>query len=145
VSADSVIVIAAQDIAHDKPTYIHHVPGRLRVRTPHVRQHAELARFVESNLRLHPGVVDVAVSELTGSIRVLFRPDATSAETILAWLQEQGLVKDEAKVPAYGSHRNTSTSPDKNLADGAIAKKLATIALETAVEKSVVLLVASLL
>lgn len=124
--------------------YIHHIPGRLRVRCASLRDRVEIAPYVKSQLEAQPGVRSAEVNALTGSVKVIYNPALATAKDILRWLQDQGLVPDSVTVPAG---RVFTSGPVVNLdgPGGALARKLAGIALEKAVERSVVLLVAALL
>jgi copper chaperone CopZ len=70
--------------------YVHHVPGRLRVRLPEIRKNTHKAADVERLLNIY-GVDHLKVNHLTGSIVVTFDTSATSAEQLLTILQENGL------------------------------------------------------
>lgn len=125
-------------------TYIHHIPGRLRVRCVSLRGRTELGPYLKSCLEAQPGIQRVEVSALTGSVKVFYQTESTTAKEILTWLQNRGLAPSDATLPANGT---CASGPALRL-DGPgaeLARKLATMALEKAVERSVVLLVASLL
>lgn len=70
--------------------YIHHVPGRLRVRIPEIRRNPKTVGVVQSLLDIY-GVDDIKVNHLTGSIIVKFDPQITSAEKLLKLLNENEL------------------------------------------------------
>jgi copper chaperone CopZ len=83
--------------------YCHHVPGRIRVKLPSLRQEPTEAARVENLLQGIAGVTAVHVKVLTGSVVVRYDPDRTSHECILAPLQEQGLF-DAAQAVSNDEH-----------------------------------------
>jgi Heavy metal associated domain 2 len=70
--------------------YVHHVPGRLRVRLPEIRNDAQKAAQVKSLLDIY-GVDDLKVNHLTGSVVVTFDPELATAEQLLGLLKEKGM------------------------------------------------------
>lgn len=70
--------------------YVHHVPGRLRVRLPEIRRNARKAADVKRLLDIH-GVDHLKINHLTGSIVVTFDSSLISAEQLLKILQDNGL------------------------------------------------------
>ncbi|HYZ84188.1 MAG TPA: hypothetical protein VE621_07280 [Bryobacteraceae bacterium] len=127
-----------------RPPYIHHIPGRLRVRCAPIRGRAELAPYLKASLEALPGIASVEVNSLTGSVKVQYRQGHTTADAILEWLKQQGLTASDAKVPAKTERELELPSLPPGYGS-ALARKLASVALEKAIERSVVLLVASLL
>lgn len=116
--------------------YVHHIPGRLRVRSAAVKKNQVKAGAVKALLADAPGVRSSEVNTLTGSIVVHYDPALTSGPAITAILRERG----------YFVQPVTPAMPRVNGDFGnRFAKKLATYALETALERSVVGLVGALL
>jgi hypothetical protein len=70
--------------------YVHHVPGRLRVRIPEIRKNAAKAAEVKCLLDLY-GVDHLKVNHLTGSVVATFDPELTTADELLAILRHKGL------------------------------------------------------
>ena len=81
--------------------YIHHVPGRLRVKTLAVKRNEHLARVVKGFLADRQGVSAVDVNIVTGSIVVNYDKHILSSDTILRSLREMGYIHE--------------VSPDKGL------------------------------
>ena len=69
--------------------YVHHVPGRVRVRIPAIRRNPYKAIEVENLLDLE-GVDNVEINHLTGSVVVIFNPDVLSAQALLDLLSQHG-------------------------------------------------------
>ena len=75
--------------------YIHHVPGRLRIRTPRLKRDALHAEAVEAFVQTIEGVTAVRASSVTGSITVGYQRDVVKAETILEALALRGYYQPE--------------------------------------------------
>ncbi|MDA8308126.1 MAG: hypothetical protein M0Z81_15045 [Deltaproteobacteria bacterium] len=74
--------------------YCHITPGRLRVKTPIIRQNADEAEKVRGILRAIPGIETVSVNGLTGSITVYHSGSATDSESILRVLKDNGYLME---------------------------------------------------
>lgn len=62
--------------------YVHHVPGRLRVRIPALRRNPRRGSDIQSMLDIY-GVENIKVNHLTGSGVVYFDTALISAEQLL--------------------------------------------------------------
>ena len=74
--------------------YIHHVPGRLRVKTLAVKRNEHLARVVKGFLADMQGVSAVDVNIVTGSIVVNYDKRILSFDIILRSLREMGYIHE---------------------------------------------------
>lgn len=72
--------------------YIHHVPGRLRVRTQALRCQPSRIQQAAYRLRATEGVSDVMVNKAAGSITVCYDPDRCTHNALLEVLQDLGCV-----------------------------------------------------
>lgn len=79
--------------------YLHHVPGRLRVRSAGLKRNPPAARRVQAALAEVKGVLEVEVSTLTGSIKVVYAPDCVRPGDLVTALGARGLVAAE-RLPA---------------------------------------------
>lgn len=70
--------------------YIHHVPGRLRIRTPMVKNNKTAAEEVKELLLSSAGVDDVAINLITGSCLVTYDPLMTKRDDIVSMLSARG-------------------------------------------------------
>jgi len=70
--------------------YMHHVPGRLRIRTPLVKNNKNAATEVERLLLTMPGVDDVTITLTTGSCLVKYDPSMTKRDDIISLLSGEG-------------------------------------------------------
>src|SRR5215831_13013628 len=65
-----------------------HVPGRLRVRLHPDSRHSHIMRKLKQDLANHPGVRDVTVNSVTGSVTVMYDAQAHSGSGILGVLED---------------------------------------------------------
>jgi hypothetical protein len=70
--------------------YVHHVPGRLRVRIPAVRKNPRKADEIKDLLDIC-GVDKLKVNPLTGSVVVNFDPSQVTPQQLLQILKGEGL------------------------------------------------------
>jgi hypothetical protein len=81
--------------AHDRGVMVvHDTPGRLRLRLPSGARTAALA----DALAAVPGVVHCAWTPRTRSLLLLYRPDAATAEGLVAAVAEQACVDAEPRA-----------------------------------------------
>ncbi len=62
--------------------YVHHVPGRLRVRMPSIKGNVAAANSLEGRIRAQHGVINVQTNPLTGSVLVHYDPATASVSTL---------------------------------------------------------------
>ena len=70
--------------------YMHHLPGRLRVRTPVVKNNRAGADEVEKLLLSVSGVEGVSINLTTGSCLVTYDPSTTTRDHIISLLSAKG-------------------------------------------------------
>ncbi len=79
--------------------YIHHVPGRLRIKSPVLKRNELEAKAVQKLLVDQKGILHSAVNTLTGSILIYYDGSAVQAHWIVGLLKQRGYLK--ASVPVY--------------------------------------------
>lgn len=74
--------------------YMHHIPGRLRVRVGGAKRNAQNARALQMAIQDICGVTAVEVNLLTGSVLVRYDPRACDTQALLSifnrWGHQQG-------------------------------------------------------
>ena len=70
--------------------YMHHVPGRLRIRTSVFKNNGRAAEEVRNMLLSRPGVDDVAINLTTGSCLVSYDPSMMKRDEIISLLSARG-------------------------------------------------------
>lgn len=78
--------------------YLHHVPGRLRVRSPVLKRNEGKADDVRRLLEAAEGVISVKVNAITGSITIHYDPATVTKAGILAILRGQDCLPSEAEL-----------------------------------------------
>lgn len=88
--------------------YMHHTPGRLRLKGHHFRCHGEAARKALAQLRAAPGVEEVTLNPRAGSLTVRYDTARTSQAGLLAVLDETGCLHAPAALRvAHGRPEGT--------------------------------------
>lgn len=64
--------------------YIHHLPGRLRIRLAGVKGNANEARSLELLLQEQKGVASVEANPLTGSVLIYYNPAMVTGQALAA-------------------------------------------------------------
>lgn len=82
--------------------YIHHVPGRLRVRTQALRCQPGRIEEAVRRLRATEGVGQVAVNAAAGSITIRYDANLCTQRELLAVLEDLGCVGARRVVSAGG-------------------------------------------
>jgi hypothetical protein len=126
--------------------YVHHVPGRLRVRTPAVKGNATRAADANNLLQQMQGVTGSAVNTLTGSIVINYDLHTLKPEVILHTLHLEGYVPPTCLHELHNGGKNTPrdrirTAGVADKVGDAVANKL----VEFVLERSALALIAALL
>jgi hypothetical protein len=111
--------------------YVHHVPGRLRVRCGAVRRNPAEAAAARARLLRLSGVLSVEVRTLTGSVTIHYTPGAVDPEALLAQLGEAPrLARQGGAIEALGE---------------CVADRAASMLLEKLVERSALALLGAII
>jgi hypothetical protein len=78
--------------------YVHHTPGRLRVRIPDVKGNTSRAKRVEKLFENVEGIDNVTLNALTGSVVVNYDTDMMGSEAILKILKENNYFDDARMI-----------------------------------------------
>jgi copper chaperone CopZ len=112
--------------------YLHHVPGRLRIKVNQFQCDGERARRAVALLQATDGVEEVRINPRAGSLTVLYDPGARSHTELLAALQQAGCL-NLAGLPAPPRAGAVQSSRRTDLAGtfgkalvGALAQRTAT-------------------
>ncbi len=118
--------------------FIHHVPGRLRVKTAAIKRRGLLAEQAIAHLGALEGVTAAAANPVTGSIVVNYDATRTNASKVLDSLKQGGYVHDDA---AGAPTRHVRAAGIAERVGDTIMHKL----IETVVERSAVALIGALI
>lgn len=131
-------------------SHIHHVPGRLRLRTQRLKRDHRRAGEIEEALRGLPAVTSAEVNPLTGSVTVHYDRAITDLAALTEILQQHAGLDGRLPAPSTSFPQTSRRAPGPGAVPGermvhTVAKTAARYLLEQALERSVVLLLASLL
>jgi hypothetical protein len=77
--------------------YVHHIPGRLRVRIPSLRKNPCRIDEIKA-LFQHDGVLRTTVNPLTGSVVILYDPKQTAGRNLLDRLKSRGYLQKDQMI-----------------------------------------------
>lgn len=116
--------------------YTHHVPGRLRVRSPKLKCSVARTGQLKAMLESLPGVQSVTQNPRACSLVILYSHQETDGESLLSVLRQTGCL--EAKTPS------TVQSPGASMAGALFGKALFGAFFQSTLERSVLSLVTAL-
>jgi hypothetical protein len=119
--------------------YVHHVTGRLRVRSPLVKRNAGKASAAQQTLIAFDGVTDVDVSTVTGSITVYYDRDVLSGDHVLQLLTSTGFVSSAVAISGPAPTNAMAERVGEKVGKAALA-----FVLEKVIERSAVALIAAI-
>lgn len=116
--------------------YIHHVPGRLRVKSPRLKRNQSEAQQTQGYLDQVDGVLSTEVNTVTGSLLIKYDANRIAAQTLLDSLRALGHLH-----PQQG-HDGVYAGPGvgQQLSDKVMNKLL-----ETVIERSATALIAAII
>lgn len=115
--------------------YTHHVPGRLRVKSPHLKRNPRRAEEARQHLGGIEGVLSAEANPLTGSLLITYDARRVGAEALFDSLRGLGHVGAGHPAPAPAAH-----DPVQRMTDTLVNKLV-----ETALERSATALIAAIL
>ena len=119
--------------------YVHHVPGRLRIRIPAIRKNPKIAADIECLLGIY-GVDNIKVNHLTGSVVVTFDMSMITHEHLLELLSKKGYYDNSRVVTCEDKIHRAS-----NIAAAKVGRPMFGYALSQALEASGFSLLAALI
>lgn len=125
---------------YDVMAYVHRLPGRLRVRSEALKRNPTRGSEILTAIGMLPGVNDVDVNIVTGSVLVQFDPLRVSADAVFEELGRHG-VAIELDRPDL----KPATRPEDPSVGGAVAKAIAAAVIQHALERSVAQIIPMLL
>ncbi|MFN3324194.1 MAG: HMA2 domain-containing protein [Bryobacteraceae bacterium] len=126
-----------------RTVYVHHVPGRLRVRSVLVKKNEYTASEVKRLMEAMPGVRSASTNTLTGSVTIAYDGAVIDRDTLLGVLREKGYLTEHDHVCTPACQ---SAGPALRIeVSGKVAKVVAAYVVEKAVERSVAALIAAVL
>ncbi len=117
--------------------YIHHLPGRLRVKSPHYKRNAQRAHEARVHLGEVDGVLSTEANPLTGSLLITYDVNRVGGERVLDALRRLGHLDAKHVGTGYTANAN---DPIQRLTDRVVDKLV-----ETAIERSASALIGAVL
>lgn len=111
--------------------YVHHTPGRLRVRSALLKRNEQKAGALRRHLELVNGVSSIECNVLTGSILIRYDTKQIDSPALLETLRIQGYMG--------------TGMPTRNVRRHDLVEKVAIALLESAIERSLLAIVLKLL
>ena len=94
--------------------YVHHVPGRLRIRIPSLRNNPTRAEEVKALLNV-AGTHKIKVNSLTGSVVIHFDRHRVSADNLLDRLKTNGFYREDRTVTLDAKLRQASSKAGRKV------------------------------
>ncbi|WP_298273341.1 HMA2 domain-containing protein [Geobacter sp.] len=120
--------------------YYHHVPGRLRIKTPAVKGRDRAAAAIREIFDRHEGIHRTTVNTTTGSVVIEYDHHRIATDQVLGILKEHGYF-DRAKAQTTDRYMDAKLSR----AGESVGKAILTTMIERAFEGSAISLIAALL
>ena len=79
-------------------TYLHALDGRIRVKSALVKGAPHKAAALEQQLRIHPGITEVTVNPITGSVLVLYNTQQVAQQQIFDLLRAVNCLPEAATM-----------------------------------------------
>lgn len=118
--------------------YVHHVHGRLRVRSRRLRNNASALHGLCDRLNALPGIREARGNALTGSVLVHYDPAVTTVESIWERLHREGLAP--APRPDLGGNGSRMDEAADRIASFAV-----NYAVEKLIERSAMAIVGAII
>lgn len=87
--------------------YVHHVPGRLRVKIPELKKRPGRIQKVKEALLLYGGIEKIQHKRATGSVVIRYDPDMLEARRILDALSSHQMFDENRVVSQQQKERRT--------------------------------------
>ncbi len=111
--------------------YMHNVPGRLRIKSPVIKNNKNVADELKKTLSMVYGVATIDINLITGSLIVNYNPKVVKYTDIVNILQRKGYF-DASKAIGYDEYVHRAASKAGSL----IGKSLFSTFAKTALEKT---------
>ncbi len=119
-------------------SYIHHIPGRMRVRAAGVKRDSARCAALEVWLQSLEGVEHATVNALTGNALIYYRVGATDGSKLLEHLRENQWLPAQPVRNIAPRLAKLAVQIDKAELQRVIIRKLAGMLLEAALERCIV-------
>jgi Heavy metal associated domain 2 len=126
-------------------TYIHHVPGRLRLQTPRLKGNRRAAQAALDKAIAITGVLEARVSTVTGSLLITYDKRELTPAVLWRSLCKSGIVSGPSPIEERVPVTRAWIGPPSAASDKGSGGLVAGIIVERLVERSAVALVGALI
>ncbi|SPF43251.1 hypothetical protein SBA4_3010012 [Candidatus Sulfopaludibacter sp. SbA4] len=128
-------------------SYLHHIPGRIRVRVAGVKHNPARASALKEWLQSLKGVERVDVNTLTGSVLIHYSATVTCGDRLIARMRErEGISAGNAEpAPARRTPRGLKPAPRRLGIERVVARAILGCLAEAAIERSLMAIAAAVL
>jgi hypothetical protein len=123
-------------------SYLHHIPGRIRVRTTGVKHNPVGAGALKEYLQSLKGVERVDVNTLTGSVLIYYRTAVTDGNRLIALMCERKWITTRYAQSAQAALK---PAPRPLGIERAFARAILGCLAEAAIERSLIAIAAAVL
>ena len=123
-------------------TYIHDIPGRLRIRVEAIKNNERTAAAIRDLLAAIPGVFSVRTNPLAGSVTATYDTTMLTSPEVLTSLRQNGYLDAET---SSSERRTAPAQPSSNPLMGLVLHQLGQMVLSWTVERALLAAVAVLL
>ena len=126
-------------------TYIHHVPGRLRLRTPRLKGNRQAAEAALDKAIAITGILEARVSAVTGSLLITYDKRKLTSGVLWQSLCKSGIVSGPSPIEETVPVTRAWIGPPNAVSDRGLGGLVAGIIAERLLERSAVALVGALI
>ena len=116
--------------------YLHHIPGRLRIRSPRLKRNPLEGAAAKATLAGVTGIRTVASNHVTGSLTITYDPSCLPGSDLTALLRQKGYLTPA--LPAARARADAGTALGDRLVKTAVG-----VVVEKVLERSVASLIAA--
>lgn len=125
--------------------YVHHIPGRLRIKSAQLKRNQKRAQQVAAVLKGTEGVLGADTNTVTGSLLISYDTEQTSADELLKTLKRAGCCCESTQLPDIkGSFANGLAGTLSDAGERA-GKAAVGVLVEKMVERSALALIGAVL
>ena len=106
--------------------YVHHVPGRMRIRTPILKRNEKRAQAVRELVTAQTGVKTAEVNTITGSMVIHYDPKRTTSTALFDLLKKEGcaIAADHSAATGIASRGDALSSGVSKAVIGVVVENL---------------------
>lgn len=116
--------------------YVHHVPGRMRVRTPRIKGNTRNAERLRQTLGQLVGVTSIETNPLTGSAIISYSPQHVAPDHLVAVMKEHGYLDADFALDVKQAVTKPHGAGQSEVTLNWVGKTVLSVLVEKVVERS---------